>query len=116
MTLKERHQHKSEVDLLTIIESPESYTQECRLVVKKILDERDIPEEEINKMIFEVNIAIATNNLDKLNPLNDDIKIHKSQFLSEEQIRKIYLSQMEELLEKKEGFRFDVWKYAIGGI
>jgi len=42
--------------------------------------------------------------------------MHKSFFLSKAELKEIYKAQMELLLENNSGFRFDVWKYAIGGI
>ena len=52
---------------------------------------------------------------------NDDIteekvNMHSSHFLSEDEVKEIYITQLEEYMKHREGFRFNVWQYALGGV
>jgi len=48
--------------------------------------------------------------------LNDELVIPTSHFLSKAEIKDLLVVEFENFLEDKDSFRFDVWKYSIGGI
>ena len=77
---------------------------------------RIIEDEEIERISIDVNTKIVRDKMAKLNPLQDDIAIHNSYFLDKATVKQLYILELELLMEQKDAFRFDVWKYAIGGI
>jgi len=70
----------------------------------------------IYALVEEVNRERIVKMLNELNPVNDELKILKSHWLSEAEMRKMIKEEFKLLLERKDGFRFDVLKYAIGGL
>lgn len=115
-SLRARHQDKSNEALLHIIENSENYTAECIEVVSEILDNRMLSDEEIKEVIVPIHINKIRQALKNLDPLNDEIKIPESKYLSKAQIKKLYIEQMKIFMEEKEGFRFDVWSYTVGAV
>jgi len=116
MTLRERYEHKSADALIHVLENPENYTAECLAVVREIFENRNIDPQESHRIAYEAAILIAKNKITTLDPLNDELALHTSQFLSQEEVRTIYQNLLEEYMKQKEAFRFDVWMYSLGAI
>jgi len=79
------------------------------------LKNRQLESEVVKSMATEINTPIALAALER-DVFDNNPSVHKSAFLSDDEIKAIYNSQMEIMMENQSGFRFDVWKYAIGGI
>lgn len=115
MSLYLNYIRKSELELITIIENPDDYTQEALDVVNEIFVDRKIDPEELRKMALEVNRKKAEDTIQRLDPLNDDLEFHESVFLDSKEVKEIYLTALKEHMSRKEGFKFNVWLYALGG-
>lgn len=115
MTLRDRYINQSNYELLSIVENPENYTEECLKIVDGILELRIIEPEDLEAMVTEINRKKIQEKLGKFDPINDEITLHESQYLSKTTIKEMYLEEVKILMDKRDGFRFDVWKYAIGG-
>jgi len=117
MTLKQRHENKSDYDLLYIMEHAEGYTPEAIEVISEILGERAIDSDDLKAMALEINVAKVKKQLKDFDPINDEIVIHQSRYLDDATIKSIYKELFDQMIQEREGYRFDVfWKYAIGGI
>ena len=116
MTLKERYNEEDNVTLISILENSDNYTSECISVVQEILNNRDFDPH------FQKNVAESLMRdkikkmLDTFDPINEKIKLPESNFLNDEEIIEILKEEFEKFIETKEALKFDVWKYAIGGI
>ena len=116
MTLKERYSTKENKKLIQISENSENYTAECVSVVREILSERDIDNHYLNvtaETLLREKIRII---LDKFDPYNDKLTIPESQYLDDDRILEILKEEFDTWMDTKEALKFDVWKYAIGGI
>ncbi len=115
MTLRERYENRSDFDLIKVLENQEQFTKECATVVQEIFSTRIVEAAKLKEMALQINQEKVNQILSELDPLNDDINIHKSLFLDEEEVKHIYVQELKQLIESKEGFRFNVWLYALGG-
>lgn len=115
MSLYLTYIRKPDIELITILENPESYTQDALDVVNEIFVERKIAPEELREMVLKVNRQRAEETMLSLDPLNDDLVFHESIFLDSEEVKEIYTKALKEHMERKEGFKFNVWLYALGG-
>ena len=59
---------------------------------------------------------IARSMLEQDDLSSAEVNMHKSHFLSAEEVKATYIAQLEKYMQYKEGFRFNVWQYALGGI
>ena len=109
MTLKERYSIENNVTLISMIDDYEVYTPECRRVVKEILKEREINEEDIKKLAIEVHAHKARAQYQILDPVNDAIRIFPSEFLSPPELKDIYIKALDQYIKDREGFRYNVW-------
>ena len=116
MDLAKRYARKDTKTLISVLEHPEDYSAEALEAAEAELNFRELDEEVILALVDEVNRERITKMLDSLNPINDELKLLKSQWLTEEEMRRITKEEFKLLLERKDGFRFDVLKYAIGGL
>ena len=106
---------KTDLELMTILESPEDYTQAAIDVINEIFDERKIEGEKLRALAVEVNEAKVEEIMMNLDPLNDELKPHTSVFLDAAEIKEMYLKKLKELMDRKDAFKFNVWQYAMGG-
>ncbi len=117
MDLRRKYVLKSTTELVAVLETPKDYTPEALAAAKEAMSDRAEHEaEEINQIAVEFNTNKVWTILNTLNPLSDELVLHKSYFLDDVAIKSIYKEQFEKLIKDKEGFRFDVWQYAIGAI
>lgn len=115
MSLYLNYIRKTDIELITIIENPDDYTQEALDVVNEIFVDRKIAPEELRKMVLDVNKKIADETMLKLDPLNDELEFHESVFLDSAEIKEIYTKALKDHMSRKDGFKFNVWLYALGG-
>ncbi len=116
MDFRKKYINASESELIYVIENTDIFIPEVIEVAKDIFSMRIIDDEEIERIAIDVNTKIVRDKMAKLNPLQDDISIHSSFFLDKEIMKQLYIFELELLMEQKDAFRFDVWKYAISGI
>ncbi len=105
-----------DIALIEIIENPENEASPLKSQAKDELQSRKLLSETIKEMAMTVNATIAYERVSNEDHSTEEVSMHESNFLEEEEIRKIYLDQLEKLIKYKNQFRFDVWSYAIGGI
>jgi len=115
MSLYLTYIRKSDFELMSILESPEDYTQAALDVIMEIFDERKINGQDLLALAREVNQQKIEEIFLKLDPLNDELKPHKSMYLDAAEIKEMYLVQLKEHMSRKDGFKFNVWQYAMGG-
>lgn len=115
MSLYLTYIRKSNFELMTILENSENYTPEALDVVREIFDEKKLEGEELRKLAVEVNQQIIEETIQKLDPLNDELNFHKSEYLDSAEIKEMYLTILKKHMDRKEGFKFNVWLYALGG-
>jgi len=117
MDLKKRYLRKPTEELVKALEMQTDYTPEAIAAIKDALSFRASQEAEaIQEMALAFNTELIWNHLNSLDPLNDELVLRKSYFLSDTQVRAIYKEQFEKLIQDKTDFRVDSWNYAIGGI
>ncbi len=116
MNLAKRYARKDTKTLIMVLEHPENYSPEALEAAEAELNFRELEEEVIYALVDEVNRERIVKMLNELNPINDELKLLKSHWLSEAEMRRITKEEFKLLLDRKDGFRFDVLKYAIGGI
>jgi hypothetical protein len=116
MSLRKRFAKKDSPTLVEILESPEGYTPEAMEVAKEELFSRELDETTIHKMAVNYNTERIKNLLEKFDPLNDKLEVPKSFFLSHKIMRSMLKSEFKEFIDQKDGFRFDVMQYAMGGL
>jgi len=113
--LRKRFAAKDTPTLVGILESPEAYTPEAYAVAEEELYSRLIPEVELKKLASDFVRQVAQEKMNRLDPLNDELVLPKSHFLLKKEVKDIYLEELNALMKRKDGFRFDVWQYAMGG-
>ncbi len=116
MALNNEFTKLNEQSLIEIIEKPENQEIQYRNNAKDELDSRNIPQEKIKEIAITVNEAIAYEMIMNEDTTQEEVSMHKSTFLDGEEIKQIYIDQLEKYMKYKNQFRFDVWSYAIGGI
>lgn len=116
MNLKERYSQESNISLIKITENPESYTKECVSAVAELLLERELDEHYLMASAESLLREKIKQILEKFDPFNDKLKIPESRYIKDERITEILKEEFDLWLETKESLKFDVWKYAIGGI
>lgn len=116
MTLAKRYARKDTKTLINVLEHPEDYSTEAWKTAEAELQFRELDDEVIYALVEEVNRERIIKMLNEFNPVNDELKILKSYWLSEPEMKKMIKEEFKLLLERKDGFRFDVLKYAIGGL
>lgn len=109
MTLKERYSIENNVTLISMIDDKEVYTEECRNVVKEILKERKLTNEEVKELAKEAHFQKARQQYLRLDPVNDDIKIFESEYLDADDLREIYTVALNQYIKDREGLRYNVW-------
>ena len=112
----ERYLQKDNEALVRVLESPEDYQNEVLLVAREILDDRQIPFEQLQNLARDFQRKQISNMLNTLDPLNDELRIPYSYFLNREEVKELLQEEFKKFLSDKDAFRFDVWKYAIGGL
>lgn len=115
MTLKERYESKSTEELVEIMDSPKKYTPQVLDIVKVLIYDRKIDRELLKTMATVYNRKKARKQYEHLDPLNDEIEITTSEFLTEDELRPIYADELNAFIQDQDGFRFNVWLYALGG-
>lgn len=106
----------TDFELIEIIDHPKYMDTSQRMEALHELNSRDLSPERTHKLAVEVNEKIAYE-LISIDPiLKDAVAMHESSFLDKDEIRHIYIDQLEKYIKYKDQFRFDVWAYAIGGI
>lgn len=114
--LYERYLHKTSEELVEVIEAKENFQPEIPKIALEILKERNLPHEQILKLSTDFQRARIVKMLNELDPLNDELTIPTSFFLGKEDIKELLRNEFEKFIQNKEGFRFDVWQYSIGGL
>ncbi len=109
MTLKERYSIENNVTLISMIDDKEVYTENCRNIVREILNNRKLDPEDIKKLAIETHFQKARQQYQMLDPLNDNIRIFESEFLSEAELRDVYVTALKQYMKDKEAFRYNVW-------
>ncbi|MEZ5042018.1 MAG: hypothetical protein R2828_19130 [Saprospiraceae bacterium] len=102
--------------LIQLIEDPDPEKTQYKTGAQEELDSRNISPEEIMALAIAVNEDIAYEKIVNEDITKAEVSMHKSTFLSEDEIKQIYIQQLEKYIKYKNQFRFDVWSYAIGGI
>ncbi len=102
--------------LIEIIERNQNMGEQDKIRVKDELAKRNLSPEKIHELALEVNSIIASEVLKDEGISTEDVGLHKSIFLNQEEVKQIYIQQMDEYMKYKDQFRFDVWSYAVGGI
>jgi hypothetical protein len=116
MTLAERYA-KAEIEtLINIVENPADYTPECVQVVTQEIRNRRIETEELKDIAKALHQARTKAIMAKFDPYTDKLIPPKSNYLSEEEVLSAMKEEFDLWLEKKQGYGFDVWQYAVGGI
>ena len=116
MTLEERYRKSEIKELIKILDTKECYTNECVAVVQKEYESRAIIEGSVEIIAESIIRDKFREFLEKFDPYSSTIKVFESTFLTKEQIIKIQKDEFDKWLDKREGFEFDVWNYAIGAI
>lgn len=116
MDLAKRYARKDTKTLISVLEHPENFSSKALETAEAELNFRKLDEAVIYALVDEVNRERIVKMLNELNPVNDELKVLKSYWLSDSEMRKITKEEFKLLLERKDGFRFDVLKYAIGGL
>ncbi len=106
----------SEAELIRIIDHPKYRNTIDREEAGKELKSRSLDPETLRASALEANEAIAYSVISNESITSEAVGMHDSQFLSKEDLREIYLEQLEKFILYKDQFRFDVWAYAIGGV
>lgn len=116
MNLYERYIQKETRELVHVLESPQNYQEEVIKITSEILTERNEPYEKLMVIAENFQRKQIISMLNALDPLNDELKIPVSHFMSKAEIKDMLVEEFEKFMENKDSFRFDVWKYSIGGI
>jgi len=116
MDLAKRYARKDTKTLVKILEHPEDFSAEALAAAEAELGFRNVESEEMEALVLEVNRARIVELLNRLNPINDELVVPKSRWLTDTEMRNLTKDEFESLLKRKDGFRFDVWKYAVGGL
>ncbi len=105
-----------ESELLAIIEHPDNRGTVIGAQAKFELESRALAIEEIYRLAIAINESIAYKRITGQDLTDNNVSMHESHFLDKDEIRQIYIEQLEKYIMYKDQFRFDVWSYAIGGI
>ncbi len=116
MNLAKRYARKDTKTLVMVLEHPEDYSAAALEAAEAELNFRELEDEVIYALVEEVNRARIVKMLNNLNPINDELTVLKSHWLTESEMKRLTKEEFKLLLDRKDGFRFDVLKYAIGGL
>lgn len=116
MSLRKRFAKKDSPSLVQILETPEGYTPEAMKVAEEELYSRELGEAAIHEIAVAYNTERIKNILENFDPLNDKLEVPKSFFLSPEVMKEMLKVEFKAYMDQREGFRFDVMQYALGGI
>ena len=106
----------SDRQLIEIIDRPENIDAEKRKEALDELNARDIPLGVLKEAAVMANESIAYGRILQDPIAEDSVEIHESYFLNTDEMRQVYIDQLEKYMRYKDQFRYDVWAYAIGGI
>jgi len=104
------------VALILHIDPPTDQLTPLQITAVSELKKREIDESELKELAIKANERIAYEMIKQEGILEEDVKMHRSKFLTEDEIREVYKAQVQKYMSYKDQFRFDVWSYAIGGI
>lgn len=104
------------VELIEIIDHPKYRGTKVGQQARTELKSRSLDPETLRASALTANAAIAYSLISNDDITRESISLHDSYFLSNEDLREIYIEQLEKFIRYKDQFRFDVWSYAIGGI
>ncbi|MFK8104469.1 MAG: hypothetical protein AB8G15_18225 [Saprospiraceae bacterium] len=116
MTKEKSLMELEDKSLLYIIEKAENKEDQNRINAMKELARRKLSPAKINELAILVNQAIAGEMLLQDDISKEEVTMHKSIFLNQEEVKEIYIEQLEKYMKDKEQFRFNVWSYSIGGM
>ena len=85
MDLAKRYARKDTKTLISVLEHPEDYSSEALEAAEAELNFRELDEEVIYALVDEVNRERVVKMLNELNPVNDELKLLKSHYSSENQ-------------------------------
>ena len=106
----------TDAELIEIIDHPKYCDTKVREKAGLELKSRARSPEMLRSSAIEANEAIAYALISNDDIMRETVSMHESQFLSKEELREIYIEQLEKFIQYKDQFRFDVWAYAIGGV
>ena len=115
MALDQNYKELDDKSLIEIIEKLEDHESLEGVRAKDELDGRNLSLDRIKELAIAVNEVIAYEMIMNEGTTKENVTMHKSSFLDEEEIRQIYIQQLGKYIKDKDQFRFDVWSYAIGG-
>ena len=114
--MKERREDFSLEKLVYLIESPQKDSNIDVESLKEELTKRNVNDDVLIPIIVNQNTIIAKEVLSNEGIATEKVEMHTSHLLPIDELREIYIDQMEVYMSYKDGFRFDVWSYAVGGI
>ena len=85
--------------LIAILESSEDYTVECIEVICAILLERNFKMEDYKSEIIALNREKIQEKIENFNPLQEQMKLHKSLFLTQEELTELYKSELKHFIK-----------------
>ncbi len=116
MDFIERYKDTDVKTLIEMIDSTGSYTEDCMRALKTIYYDRKVEKKVESELAKKWNRQRARMQFERLDPLNDEIKILESDFLDHNELKKIYKDELNAFIQDQDAFRFDVWHYTIGAI
>ncbi len=102
--------------LIEIIEQPKNADSEKRKDAIQEIQSRTSNAESLKEIARQVNESIAYTILQQDPIAEDTVEMHTSYFLHADEMRKIYIDQLEKYMRYRDGFRYDVWAHALGGL
>lgn len=106
----------SDIQLIEIIDRPENIDSDQRRQALLELNSRDTDPDVLKTTAMQVNEEIAYSVIQQDPIAEDTVEMHKSYFLQTDEMRRIYIDQLQKYMRYKDGFRYDVWAHALGGI
>jgi len=116
MDLAKRYAKKDTKTLIQVLENEQDFSSEALAAAEAELGYRNIEPTAFDTLVLDVNRERIINLLNRLNPVNDELVVPKSRWLTDEEMRNLTKEEFQLLLKRKDGFRFNVWNYAVGGL
>ena len=115
MQLSDRIRRKSDQELIELAENHESFTVAARKLALAEIELRQLAPAYIQAIAEDFNRDLMRKRLDTFDVFTEVFLIPRSNFLTPEQMKNLLKEEFEAMMKDREGFRFDVMQYAMGG-
>lgn len=113
MSLIDRYNNKSLIELVKIVESAQEYQPEAVETAKQLIRDRKLDQADILKASREVISQKINSYLESFSPVNDKLVLPESHYLNEEEVKLVFKTCFTEWKHQNDDMIPDGWQYVL---